>query len=70
MRRCIICGTRLSQYNDDILCFVCQKKEVEQSIKTMLQQPIRPKTIIRTIKREPYSNGGKFLGNLRAKIKI
>jgi hypothetical protein len=70
MRRCIICGTRLSQYNDDILCFACQKKEVDQSINDMLLQPIRNKKAIKMIKHEPCSSGGEFLGYSRARIKI
>jgi hypothetical protein len=70
MRKCIICGTRLSQYNDDILCFACQKKEIDQSINDMLRQPIRNKPVIRTIKREPCSSGGEFLGYSRARMKI
>jgi hypothetical protein len=69
-QRCMICGTRLSQYNDDILCFACQKKEVDKSINNMLRQPIRNKPGIRTINPELCPNGPEFLGYSRARVKI
>jgi hypothetical protein len=43
IQRCDICGVRLSMYNDDILCFLCQEKDQKQTFIIESSKPQREK---------------------------
>jgi len=68
--RCKICGVRLSLYNDDILCFSCQKKEVEQSFRQYDHKSLGTKKSCHAVQPKSNSNSREFLGLSGARVKI
>jgi hypothetical protein len=50
IQRCMICGTRLSVYNDDILCFLCQDKKEKKAQDIEVHKPMMKKMASRLIK--------------------